>query len=77
MSALKKQIEQETQFQFRIIRGGLYSPTKREKRLHDFWTFCHSTFRSTEIFTQSQEEKFKDLISAYFKKGKDSDETFS
>jgi len=77
MSALKKQIEQETQVQFRIIRGGLYSPTKRVKRINDFWTFCHSTFWSTQIFKETQEEKFKDLISAYFQKGKDSDEMFS
>jgi hypothetical protein len=76
MSALKKQIEQETQFQFQIIRGGLYSPTKREKRINDFWTFCHSTFWSKEIFTESQEDEFRKLIAVYFVKGKDSNETF-
>jgi hypothetical protein len=77
MSAVKKQIDEEQIFQFQIIRGGLYSPTKRERRVNDFWTFCHSTFWSTEIFSDTQEEQFKELISAYFVKGKDSDLIFT
>jgi hypothetical protein len=77
MSAQRKETNQELIYEFRIIKGGLYSPTKREKRINDFWTFCHSTFWSNEIFTELQEDEFRELISAYFEKGKDSDETFS
>src|SRR5437868_6598554 len=61
--------------QLRIIFGGLHTG-KKQKRINDFWVFCHSTFWSRENFTESQQEDFKHLIAEHFRRGTDVDTTF-
>jgi hypothetical protein len=73
---LKTELQKETIITFRVIRGGLYSHSIREKRVNDFWTFCHSTFWSNELFTEEEQQEFKMLIADHFKDGKDADEVF-
>lgn len=49
-----------------IIYGEKYlSPLKR-KRINDFWDFCHAQFWPCQNFTETEKEKFKDLIADHF-----------
>src|SRR3954466_13159706 len=78
MSAAKK-IEgntKEAKSKFSIVYGDLHANGKRQKRINDFWIFCHSTFWSKEIFSEIQEEEFKKLIAEHFRHSKNSDKTF-
>jgi hypothetical protein len=60
----------------RLLKGGRYTFTKREKRISDFWRFCHSVFWNTDSFTIDQEEEFLKLIADHFNGSKNSDKTF-
>lgn len=70
MEALRKiNTEIETEIHLRVVRGGLCPPSKKDARISHFWTFCHSTFWSTENFSVEEVEKFKALIAEHFKDG--------
>lgn len=60
----------------RVIKGGLFPATKKEKRIEQFWLFCHATLWNSQQFDNSQVEQFKELISEHFKKFKDADKAF-
>lgn len=60
----------------RVIRGGMFPTTKREKRIEQFWLFCHATLWNGQQFDHTQVEEFKKLISEHFKKFKDTDGAF-
>src|SRR6202007_2144375 len=59
--------ELETEVILKLIKGGLYQPSKKETRINHFWVFCHSTFWSTQNFSEKEVEKFKALIAEHFK----------
>ncbi len=69
MNTVKKEKNNDQTFYtitFKVIRGGLYMSPEKEKRISDFWTFCHSLFWPTEVFTTQQQAGFKALIAAHF-----------
>lgn len=81
MSALRKiQTKKETKSKnvshLRVIKGGLFPTSKREKRIEQFWLFCQATFWNTGQFTDAQVGEFKTLISEHFKGSKNVDKTF-
>lgn len=58
--------EEEPSILFRLIKGGQYHSDKKEKRIQDFWAFCHATFWPNEDFSVDEETTFLKLISQHF-----------
>ena len=60
----------------RVIRGGKYPYNRIEKRVNQFWQFCHASLWNTEQFTDEQISEFKKLIAEYFKDAHEADKKF-
>lgn len=60
----------------KVVRGGMFPSTKKEKRIEQFWLFCHATLWNSQQFESTQIAEFKELITAHFKKFKDADQAF-
>lgn len=79
MSAAKKIQTKENKQKsshLKVIKGGLHPSSKKQKLINNYWTFCHSLFWSTEIFSEQQEAEFKKLIAEHFSDSKDAAKTF-
>lgn len=81
MSALRKiqtknETKNKTVSHLRVIKGGLFPTTKREKRVEHFWLFCQATLWNTQQFSDAQVTEFKTLINEHFKGNKNVDKTF-
>lgn len=81
MSALKKiqtkkEIKNTHVPHLKVIKGGLFPTTKREKRIEQFWLFCRATFWNTQQFTDAEIAEFKLLIGEHFKRNKNVDVVF-
>jgi hypothetical protein len=63
--------------QLRVVRGGLYPTSKKEKRIEQFWLFCQAALWNNQQFSESEVTEFKKLIAEYFKKSKDTDKIFT
>lgn len=59
-----------------VVIGDLHPASRKEKRVYDFWTFCHAVLWPTEVFTPQQEDEFKKLIREHFNNSGDVDATF-
>jgi hypothetical protein len=60
----------------KLIKGGLFPPTKLENLIEDFWLFCHAALWNTETFSDEETEEFKKLIAEYFKYCKNPEQKF-
>ena len=60
----------------RLIKGGRYDFFTRERRIEQFWSFCHATLWNNEQFEAAQVEEFKKLIAEHFRKFIDADNAF-
>ena len=60
----------------RVIKGGLYPSTQKEKAIENFWLVCKAAFWNTQLFTEEQEQEFKTLITAHFEGSKNLRVTF-
>lgn len=81
MSAIKKiqtkrEIKNTHVPHLKVVKGGLFPTTKREKRIEQFWLFCHATFWNTQQFSDAEITEFKLLIREHFKRNKNVDATF-
>lgn len=72
----KKEIKNKNIPHLRVVKGGLFPTTKREKRIEQFWLFCHATFWNAQQFTDAEIATFKLLIREHFKRNKNVDATF-
>lgn len=60
----------------RVVRGGQYSSTKKERRIEQFWLFCNACLWNNQQFEESEVTEFKKLIGEFFKNCKDADAKF-
>lgn len=60
----------------KLIKGGLYPSTLKEKACENFWLVCKATFWNTQQFTEEQEQEFKTLITGHFEGTKNLRVTF-
>lgn len=72
----KKEIKNKNVSHLRVIKGGLFPTSKREKRIEQFWLFCRATFWNTQQFTDVETGEFKTLIREHFKRNKNVDVVF-
>jgi hypothetical protein len=81
MSALrniqnKKEIKNKTVSHLKVVRGGLFPTSNREKRIEQFWLLCHATFWNAQQFTDAEVNEFKELIREHFKRNRNVDSVF-
>ncbi len=60
----------------RVIKGGLFEPSKTETLITDFWSFCRAALWYSENFTEAETDEFKKLIAEYFIHCKNPDDKF-
>jgi hypothetical protein len=60
----------------KVIKGGLFPPSKLDNLIETFWLFCHAALWNTETFSETETEEFKKLIAEYFIHCKNPDDKF-
>lgn len=81
MSALrniqsKKESKNKNVSHLKVVRGGLFPTSTREKRIEQFWLLCHATFWNAQQFTDAEVSEFKELIREHFKRNRNVDSVF-
>lgn len=73
-----KKVKQNTgtQLKLQLIKGGLYPSTKKEIASENLWLICKAAFWNTQLFAQTEEQTFKELIAEHFKGSRNLDVTF-
>lgn len=59
MKPLKKiqtvtEVKKPKQAPLKLIKGGLFPLTQREKRVSQLWLFCHATLWNNQLFSDAE-----------------------